>query len=630
MRRFFAIVVALSSAAVLLFPGPGGLAFAKGLVSGSYTLSWSQDVQNQATYKDSRTFKQTLETKYSGFLSPLVENEISLKIDYDKSPDAATKVSVYPTITLAYKGSYWNAGTKRTVTREPGSNQKVSDSHFVEVFYQPVRFGMPDFKGKYTADFDAQSGTTDKFKQGVTLSTNYQPAEWFTLKGDYAWTADDERFRKDPPDPTLTPVTKEEKYSITAGVRHFISQNLKINTEWKSEFSRSSTFFDNGVTKLDSNKEDQDHTWKNTLAFRPFADTSIDGTFDFDLKQTMLPKIEAGQVAQEEHTITYNSSVKAVQKVGKPIELRGEYTRARTDVRHNLSPNVNNDDGWSIEAKGDFSKQLQLDAKYTLHNIVAANPGDISKVPNRTGNVIKSASWTGDLLPIWKPAATYDLTDSYDFTVQRGKYLKTSETKYGLKGPVEFKYVDLSLTPTYDITIKNDYSNVDPAAQETITTRDFKLRVAKTLLLTRTIEFKVDHTYGRKAEYGHVDPLLNNINRSDTSSANLQIKDIVPNYVGGLDITRSATDTSGDADLPDVTENFNLKIDYKFEKFGWNASFKYDRNLRFDKFNKWTFDWKASWTVSNWDLSLTYNQSKTLSLLLDESYRVGIDFKYNF
>ncbi len=622
---FSRTLAAVAIAALLAIPC--GSASAKGFVSGSYTLGWTQDVQKKTEYKDTRTFKQTLDTKYSGFLSPVIENELTFKIDYDKGSTTEAKVRMYPAITLTYKGSYWGAGSKRSVTQEPDTPQKVTDSYFVELLYKPFRFGTPDLKAKYGADLDTQVGQTDKFKQTVTLSSNYQPAEWFNVKGDYTWSNDDERFRKDVVDPKLTPVTREEKYSFTSGVRHFLSDKLKLGSEWKSEFSRGATFFDNGAAKGESVKEDQAHTSKNTFSFRPFDVTSFDATYDYDLKQTMVPKAVSPLLSLEEHTITTNTAVRVSQKVGRPIELRGEFTRAKTDVRHTLAPGINIDDGWTLETKGDFGPKLQLNGKYARHNILIENPGAPSK---RTGNTARSASWNGELLPFWKPSITYDKTDTDDFTVLRSRFLKTSETKYGLKGPLDFKRLDLLIEPSYDIGIKRDYTNLDISAREVIDTRDFKVKVAKTVLVTRTIEFKVDHTYGRKQEKGHKDPVLNNITRSDSSSGNVTIKDVVPDYTGGLDFSRSANDTSGDADGPDVTENFGVKVDYKYSAFGWNATYKYDRNLRADKANKWTFDWKGTWTAKKWDFSLSYNQTKTLSLLLDESYKVGVDFKYNF
>jgi hypothetical protein len=273
---------------------------------------------------------------------------------------------------------------------------------------------------------------------------------------------------------------------------------------------------------------------------------------------------------------------------------------------------------------------LLVNGKYARHNILADNPGAPGIVPKRTGTVATSLSATGTILPVLKPSATYDKTDTQDFTVARGKYLKTSETKYGLRGPLDLKEIDLLLEPTYDINIRHDYTNIDPAAREVISTRDLKVKIAKLLFTTGTLECKVDHTYGRKQETGHSDDTLNIVTRSDSSNGNIAIKDLIPNYTGSLDFTRAANDTSGDADGPDVTENFGIRVDYKITSFSWNTSFKYDRNLRSDKTNKWTFDWKGTWIGKRWDISLTYNQIKTLSVLLDESYKVGVDFKYNF
>lgn len=622
--------ISILAFAVSLLGFAGTSAWSAGLVSGSYSLNWSKDVQLKIDKEETRTLKHTLETKYSGFLSAIVKNEITLKIEYEKGSKAPSELRFYPIVTLAYKGSYWNAGSKRSVTREPDTNQKVADTHFVEIYYLPPRLTLPDFKGKYTADFDVQSGTTDKFKQGISVSSSYQPQDWISIKGDYAWSRDEERFKKDPPDLTGTPVATDEKYNFTVGVRHFVSEKLKFNSEWKSEFGRSASFFDNGVAKVDSGKEDQTHTMKNTLAYLPFSGTSIDANYDYDLKQTMVPKIEAGQAAQQEHTLAYNTGVHLTQKVGESLDFKGEFTRSKTDIRHNALPGITVDDGWAIESNGKFSKQFVLGAKYSRHSILSDNPGAPNIIPKRTGSIARSLTWSGELLPVWKPSASYDRTDSYDHTITRGKFLKTIETKYSLKGPIDLKLIEATLDPTYDISLKSDYTNINPALSEKISIRDLKVRISKNLLRTRTTEAKAEHSYGRKIESGHIDHSLNNVTRSDSSTFNISVKDVVPDYAAGFDFTRSATDTSGDADKPDVTENFTFKIDYKRKIFAWNASYKYDRNLREDKTNKWTFDWKAIWTANVWDVSLTFNKTKTLSFLRDESYKVGVDFKYNF
>lgn len=626
MKRLLA--AALAFAAIGL---PAGRALAKGLISGTYTLTWSQDVQKTTDEKDTRTIKHTLDTKYSGFLSPVIENEITLKVEYEKGSDKESEIRVFPTVKLDYKGSYWNAGSKRTIERKPNVNQKLTDSYYLEFFYEPARLGMPDLKGKYTADFDQQAATTDSLKQSFTISSAYRPQDWLDVKGEYQWNSDEERLAKVPPDPNATPLILDDKYSFTIGIRHFVSDKLKFNTEWKSEFSRAASYFDNNAAKSDSIKEDQAHTWKNTLAFRPFRDTQLDASVDYDLKQTMVAKQNPDQTSQQDHTITVNSKVGVTQKIGTVIDAKGEFTRVQTDVRHTLTPSAKVDDGWNAELKADFAKQLVLNFKYTSH-VIRETFGDPTKVPAETGSVVRSAGWTGELLPVWKASATVDRTDTYNFSFpdRGGRYLATIETKYALKGPFDFKRIDLVVEPTYDITIKDDFTKADPELQEKLGTRDFKLKVAKKVLTTRNVEVKVDHTYGRKAESGHLDPALNNVMRTDTSTGNIAVKDVLPNLNMAFDFTRSATDTSGDADEADVTENFGLKADYKYERLAWNAGFKYDRNLRSDKDNKWTIDSKVTWTAPAWDASVSYTQSKALSILRDESYKVSVDFKYNF
>ncbi len=152
--------------------------------------------------------------------------------------------------------------------------------------------------------------------------------------------------------------------------------------------------------------------------------------------------------------------------------------------------------------------------------------------------------------------------------------------------------------------------------------RDFKTRIAYTVLSTRTIEAKFDHTYGRKT-----DSLLANIQRTDSTNANVAWKDPVPGWQLSFDAVRSATDTSGDDLAPDITSTFGVKADYKMDQLAFSTSYKYDKKSLSD--DSENFDAKAGWTALKWDASLTYTYKKTFSVAINEGYTISLTFKYN-
>ncbi|HYN74362.1 MAG TPA: hypothetical protein VER06_00070 [Candidatus Methanoperedens sp.] len=569
------------------------------IISGNYQLNWDQTVDKTETgTTDVKKLKQSLELKYAGFLSPVVANSISFKVEHEVNSDAPDVVRLLPTLELGFKGKYWDAkaGSKRTYENsdDPGKNPKVTDSHFLEVFYlAPKR--VPDLKAKYTIDFDRESGTTDTRKDGVILSSVYAPNGWLNMKGDYTRNVLEDRLKADAD-------TEDEKSTGTVGLRHVFSDKLKAETQYTTEVSRGATLKSDGTGAVDgSTKEDLTNTWKNTLGFRPFRDTSVDGSYDFDLKQNKV---------SGEHTLTTNIKAAASQKVGAPFDLRGDFSRAITEARHTKDDNKKTEDTRTAEAKAKFSKQLDFSVKYQVKDTVERHADPAKNTTS--GSVNRNASWNADLTPFWTGSLSWDKTDTFVLDVKT-----IVDTKYSLKTKLDFKAINLTLEPTYDITLRDDL--VKPESSDI---RDFKTRLAYKVLSTRTIEAKFDHTYGRKT-----DSLLANIQRTDSTNANLAWKDPLPGWQFSFDAVRSATDTSGDDLAPDITSTFGVKADYKMDQLALSTSYKYDKKSLSD--DSENFDAKAGWTARKWDASLTYTFKKTFSEVINEGYTISLTFKYN-
>lgn len=577
------------------FPGSARAA----IISGNYQLNWDQTVdKTEAGTTDVRKLKQTLELKYSGLLSPVVANSISFKVEHEVNSDSPDVVRLLPILELGFKGTYWDAkaGSKRTYENsdEPGKNPKTTDSHFLEVFYLAPK-SVPDVKAKYTIDIDRESGATDTRKDGITLSSVYTPNAWLNMKGDYTRNVLEDRLKADAD-------TEDEKSTGTVGLRHVIGEKIKMETQYTSEVSRGATLKSDGTGAVEgSRKEDLTNTWKNTLGFRPFRDTNVDGSYDFDLKQNKV---------SGEHTLTTNIKAAAGQKIGTPFDLKGDFSRTITETRHTADDNKKTEDTWTAEAKAKFSKQLDFSVKYQKKD-TDEDHADPAK-STTSGSVNRNATWTAELTPFWKGSVSWDKTDTFALDVKT-----IVETKYSIKNTFDFKAINLTLEPTYDITLKDDL--VKPEISDI---RDFKAKIAYKVLSTRTIEAKFDHTYGRKT-----DSLAANIQRTDSTNANLAWKDPIPGWQLSFDAVRSATDTSGDDQAADITSTFGFKADYKLDPLTVSTSYTYDKKSLSD--NSENFDAKAGWTALKWDASLTYTFKKTFSDVRNEGYTISLTFKYN-
>lgn len=569
------------------------------MVTANYTLNWDQNVDKTGTgTSDTRTFNHSLDVKYRGFLSPIVENEIILRIEQEVKSDAdpPSTIRILPEINLSYKGSYWNAGAKRTIeeSNEPDTSAKIADSYFVEVFYVPPRSSLPDLKAKYTLDQSFETGTTDTSDQGVTLSSVYRPMEWIEFKGEYTRDLSDDNLNADSD-------TEDETIRGTVSIRHFVSDKIRVNSELNTEVTRGATLLDAGGAE--NQREDQTHTWKNTLSFRPFENTNVDGSYDFDLKQNL----ENG-----EHTHTTNWKVSASQGVGI-FNLHGEFNRAITDTRHTSDDNEKTEDTWTVDGSVKFSKHLNFTLRHQKTDTTEIHPQDPNK-DTTSGSISQSGTWSGVITPFWRASATYDRTDTIDREVTT-----TIDTKYSFQSTFDFHAINLLFDPTYDITRTEDRQLTPPEETET---RDFKFKIAWKVFSTDNAEAKIDHTYGRKTDSG-----AGTIERTDNSSGNFLWKEPLPGWNVGIDVTRSATDTSEDDQPPDITSTFGLKVDYKYERFDWNMNYKYDKNKLTD--DSETFDFRIGWMASDWDVSLTYSFTKTFSEELNEGYSIGLAFRYS-
>jgi len=590
--RLFAVLVPI----VFLLFIRGESAWGGGLIGGSYTLNWDDRVDKKgAVTTEARTYKQILDVKYTGLFSPVILNELTLKVEQEKTSDGEIKTRVNPVLTLAYKGAYWNAGAKRSVeeSNEVGKNSKTTDSYFVELFVRPARETLPDLKAKYNLDQDFEKDTTDTSKHAFTASSVYRPMEWVQIQGDYARNQTYDFLRPDSD-------TWDDKRSVGAGIRHMFSEKIKFNTEYKVEEARGATSLDAGGST--NEKRDISTTWKNTLVFRPFKDTSLGASYDFDLKQNMV---------NDEHTLTQNIKAVVAQRVGI-LDLAGDFLRTITEPRHTADDNRKTDDTWTAAAKLKFSKQLDFILRYQDKSTDEVHFANATK-DTTSASKIYSGSWIGDLTPFWKATASFDRTDTFVNEIKT-----IVDKKYSLKSGFAFKAINLTLDPSYDITMKED---LVATPQATADTRDFRCLLGWKAISMNNVNAGIAHTYGRKT-----DSAANNIQRTDDTAGYVTWKEPIPGLSFGFDVTRSATDTSGDDLAPDINSSYGFKGDYKRNQLFLSTSYKYDKKTLSDSSE--ILDAKVGWLAPHWDVSLTYNFTKTFSETLNEGYTITLAFKY--
>jgi predicted porin len=568
------------------------------LISGSYELSWDQDVDKTETETtDIQKFKQTLEFKYKGFLSPVVENEMTFKIEQEINSDAPDTTRFLPTVDLGLKGNFWEAraGGKRTQENsdDPGQNKKITDNFFVEFFYLPPK-NVPDLKAKYTLDTDEEDGVTDTEDQEITLSSTYKPTDWLDLKGDYTRSESEDEINPDSD-------TEGEDINGSVAFRHFLSDKIKVDAQYDVEISKNATLLDGGGKT--NQTDDRIQRVKSSLSFRPFVTTDLVASYDYELDQDK----ETGEA-----TITRDTEISVTQQITEVLDLRGEYRQNSTEENGTADDNEETEDQWIAELKAIFSKQLDFSIKYekTDTDVVHDDPA----LNTTSGTRIWNGTWTGELAPFWKASASYDRTENLE-----NDETATIENKYILKSTFDFKAINLTLDPTYDVTMTED-RQISPAEETEI--KDFRFRIAWMVFTTRTMDAKFDHTYGRKTDSG-----ADNIERTDDTSVNFTWTDPFPGWTFGFDLTRRATDTSEDDLPPDITSTFGFRADYQYEQVSMSLDTKYDKKSLTD--DNMTFDAKVGWTAPRWDTELTYSFDKTFSDERNEGYSISLSFKYN-
>lgn len=593
-RRFLPALLA-----ILWIAGAGGTARAS-LVQGTYEFDWDRDVDKKedgTTQTDK--IKQTLELKYKGLLSTAGTSEFTFKVEQEINTDAPEILRFLPTLDLQMKGVpiQLTAGAKRTeeISNEPNKNPKITDSYYVETFFTPVT-NIPDFKGKVTVDTDFEAGASNSVKEGITLSSVYRPNEWLDIKGDYTWNGNDDKFNPDSD-------TIDQKGTASVALRRMFTEKVKFDGQYTVEETTGRKVLDSGASE--NRKDDQSHSVKTSLAYRPFATTNLSASWDADIKLNL---------ETDEHNHTLNRKASLDQNLLGGFDISADFAQNITEAKHTSNDNRKTEDTWTVEAKKKFVQGHDFSVKW--EDKVTDEEFFVTPLTNKlTDQVTWTGTWTGTLTAFWRGQASYEWKDTTITGVLNEKNL---DKKTSLKSTFDFKNINLILDPSYDITVAEKIV-------ESTKTRDFKFKIAYRFFPSYNTEARFDHTYGRKIDSGTAK--VTQIERADNSTANVTWKDPIPGWIFGFDLTRAATDKSEDANPPDINTTFGFKADYKWTLLAINISYKYDKKTL--SADGETLDAKVGWTTSDWEASVTYNFTKVFSDQIDEKYSISLTFKYN-
>lgn len=581
------------------------------LIGGGYLLNWDQNVTKTDTgTTDSRILKQTAELIYKGFYNPALANEFAIRFEQEINNDAPDITRLLPSVVLQFRGTYWQGGVgvKETIENsdEPEKGQRRSNSNYVELLYTPKKW-IPDFKGRYALDTDFQGGTTDTEKQGVTLSSFYEPNDWLAAKGEYNWNQFTDNLKEDQD-------TEDDKITGTIALRKAINRKIRFATEFRAEQIRSKTLVSAGGTR--DVKEDRSYQWRNALQFKPFRDTTLDGGYDWTQQENKRTNTQ---------TNVTTSRAGFTQTLLAPVEIKGDFTRTVTENRNTLNRDdfQTAEDTWNLGVNAKFSKQADFQLKYQDKKTVETHTRD-KTLDKSTGTTVYGASWLGEFSTWWRASVSYERTDTFDNDI-----LSKKESKYSLKSAFDFPAIRFALEPIYDITLTDTYLPLPGKKEDS---GDLRVRLAWFVFQTRNLEVKFDHTYGRLEKQTSdptdiIEPQKTVITRTDATQANLVWLNPIPGWKFGFDVTRSATDTSGDDLPPDITVTFGPRVELVSGPLALGTIYKYDWKKTGDESE--TFEVKAGWLAPRWDTTLSYTFKKTFSAALNEGYSISLTFRYN-
>jgi hypothetical protein len=207
-------------------------------------------------------------------------------------------------------------------------------------------------------------------------------------------------------------------------------------------------------------------------------------------------------------------------------------------------------------------------------------------------------------------------------------WLLERETK--LKAELKLKLAELTISPSYETSRKNewDWGFEDPAVQTQ--TRDGKIKFEYKMQLLDLLAATFTHEYGIKCE-DQLDEVLNferTLQLSEDTRLNLVVTDLIRDLRIEGEIERKGSDTEDDADPELVEVAWSLKFEWKLDELTLGSSVKY--NDKGDTFDDLSLNTKVVWKGERLELTGEYQLDKVYAEVTDEERKLNLKLNYKF
>ncbi len=226
----------------------------------------------------------------------------------------------------------------------------------------------------------------------------------------------------------------------------------------------------------------------------------------------------------------------------------------------------------------------------------------------------------------------------WDFTVaasaaseHKNDRLTSRETK--VRADLKLKLFGWSITPTYDVSRKNEwkYPFDYPTSQRQM--RDAKIKFEYQMQLADMIRATFTHDYGVKVD-DSLDEVLNFariLPFSESTRLSILLAEFFRDMRLEAEIERRGADTEADAEPEVVDLSYALKFDWKFEHLSLLSSIRY--NDKGDAFDDVSFNAKATWQGERLEVAGEYQFDKIIkddTDPKDETRKLNLRLSYRF
>jgi len=572
-------------------------------------------------------FNQKYEIRYETSLTSAHDFLGAVKLDLQNSwfTNQASTSKVAPTLELATKGSqlaarfvYEAVISSTDAYQETGDVTSYSDSLSFDLLMTPVLW--PEMKLKYQRRRDYQENTNESTTNNIEFQAR---KDIYNLRLEY-------NFKREDTDAALPARTGSTgtTWSAKATYKEIIwggaefELAYEINEDHKDEQTR-------GVFSAETATYAQDlkTRLKNSLVIGPRMTLGLAWEYEFD--QDLLA-LDYDYKLKNKYLLDLRWDafdwLKIISEARHETDLvaavgGADDERSRTDT---------------LKAGFDFTSisWLRVAGKVEFKNegkVKADSGGSVDKIEEERYELVAKNRW-GD---IWDLTVAAAASNKHTDDV-----LTNRETR--VKGDVRLKpfdliltpgYIDLFVTPSYEISRTNDWEpGIDvPSSQKQV--RDAKIKFDYQFQLVDLFKATFSHEYAFKVN-DTLDDVLN-FERlyefSEDTRLTIVLAEFVRDMRVGGEIDRRASDTEDDPDPELVELSYALNLDWKFEHLILLSSIKY--NDKGDTFDDVSFNAKAAWKYQQFEVTGEYQFDKIIKDSTepkDEKRKLNLDLNYRF